>query len=131
MGQTSRGFTVVMKIRKDSPFFGITEMQIDFLIESANHSSVEDVAEEWQQETGKEVATEQMRRFLKRAQRHRLLFSPEVEEAGEELSEYAERATNGKVRDGIIEAARQRLFEEALEKGDSQALLELYRAANE
>jgi hypothetical protein len=121
-----------MKIRKDSPFFGITEDDIDFLIDDARCMSVEDVADKWTHNNpGKDVTTEQMRRFLVRVRRHRLLFSPEVEDAAEALSEYAGHAAEGKARDGVIEAARQRLFEEALEKGDSAALLELYKSANE
>jgi hypothetical protein len=36
-----------------------------------------------------------------------------------------------KVRDGVIAAARDRLMQEALERGDSAALLELYKASSE
>jgi hypothetical protein len=124
-----------MKLKKESPFFGITETQIDLLIETAENHGVDRAADEWELNANKEVTTEQMRRFLRKAKRERLLFGrPDDEEEGGgsgELAKFAERAADGKARDGLIEAARERLFEEALEKGDSAALLELYRAANE
>jgi hypothetical protein len=122
-----------MKIRKDSPFFGMTEEDMDLLLEEAENNTADRVADWWVVQSGKEVATEQMRRFLVRLRRHRMLFAGTEEEegSGEELEKFAGRAADGKMRDGLIEAARQRLFEEALEKGDSAALLELYKAANE
>jgi hypothetical protein len=123
-----------MKLKKESPFFGIKESDIDLLIEIADGEGVDRAADEWESSSKKEVTTEQMRRFLRKAKRERLLFghpADEEEEDGQGLEKFAGRAADGKARDGLIEAARQRLFEEALEKGDSAALLELYKAANE
>ena len=47
------------------------------------------------------------------------------------MEKLASRATDGKSRDGVIEAARAKLFEDAMMKGNHELLLELYRAANE
>jgi hypothetical protein len=118
-----------MKIRKDSPFFGIKEEDIQLLMFIAQHQTLIHVGQEWRRISGKEADPDQIQRFLARVRRERALAG--VGESSDELDALAEKGKTGKLRDGVIEAARQRLFEEALEKGDSATLLELYRAANE
>jgi hypothetical protein len=118
-----------MKIRKDSPFYGIKEDDIQVLMLIAEHQTLIHVAQEWRKISGKDADPDQIQRFLARVRRERALAA--VEDSADEFDAIAERGKSGKLRDGVIEAARQRLFEEALEKKDSAALLELYRAANE
>ena len=72
---------------------------------------------------------EHVTRFLARLRHERAVR--ETYESVDDVVEFAEEASSGKVRDGLIEAARQKLFEEALANGDKELLLELYRAANE
>jgi hypothetical protein len=83
----------------------------------------------WENKTGKETFGEQVRRFVERVRYERAVR--ETDDSMEDLTAFAERATDGKARDGLIEAARQKLFEDALAAGDRTLLLELYRAANE
>ena len=118
-----------MKIRSDSPFYGITEEQINTMLDIADHEPLGEIAEWWTHVSGKLVSDEQARRFLSRVKRERML--KDTRDSGDELKEWADGASDGKRRDGLIEAARQQLFEAGLEKGDSAVLLELYRAANE
>jgi hypothetical protein len=119
-----------MRIRKDSPFHGITEDFKEYILTMvANGDSYDDVAEMWENKTGKETFGEQVRRFVERVRYERAVR--ETDDSMEDLTAFAERATDGKARDGLIEAARQKLFEDALAAGDRTLLLELYRAANE
>ena len=119
-----------MRIRKDSPFHGITDLQKEQMLDSFEKGeSYDDIAESWEQRSKIETTGEQVRRFLQRVRYERAVR--ETDDSMEELGVFAERATDGKARDGLIEAARQKLFEEALAKGDQTLLLELYRAAND
>ena len=54
-----------MRIRKDSPFHGITEDFKEYILTMvANGDSYDDVAEMWENKTGKETFGEQVRRFV-------------------------------------------------------------------
>lgn len=121
---------LIMRIRKDSPFHGITELQKEQMLDAFDKKETYDeIAEGWEQKTGIETTGEQVRRFLQRVRYERAIR--EVDDSPEDLTGFAERARDGKARDGLIEASRQKLFEEALAKGNNELLLELYRAANE
>src|SRR5436190_19485995 len=99
--QNGRKERIVMKIRKDSPFYGITEKEIDFLLEDIDDGKcVMDLADEWERDhPGVEVTTAAMKHFLSRIKRQRML-----ESAAEEREAMAEFAgdSDGKVRDGVI-----------------------------
>src|SRR5688572_24386244 len=118
-----------MRIREDSPFFGISEEQKDMLVEEARQLSLDRMAEHWEERTGRATTRGQMKWFLQRIRHERALRA--AEDSTDDWKALAERAKDGVVRDGLIEAARQKLFEEALMKGDSKLLLELYKAAND
>jgi hypothetical protein len=118
-----------MKIRSDSPFFGIGEEEIKALLMESEFRTWENLAEVWENDRGREVTTPQMKRFVRRLRLERDLR--EMEDNEGMAGRLAGRAKDGKERDGVIEATRQKLFEEALENGDQKLLLELYRSANE
>jgi hypothetical protein len=130
MGANKIKKRIVMRIRKDSPFYGITAEEMEDMFQEAENGRTHDqLAEFWEQEKGVGTDTEQVTRFLARVRHERSLrMSYDSVDA---VAEFAEEAASGKARDGLIEAARQRLFEEALANGDKDLLLELYRAANE
>src|SRR5262245_20454585 len=122
-----------MRIREDSPFYGITEEQIEFLLNMADQGEChDDIAEEWVAMSGqpeKEVTTMQVKRFLRRVRYEKAIR--ETDDSMENLTAFAEQATDGKARDGLIEASRRALFEQSLADGNKELLLELYKAANE
>ena len=119
-----------MRIRKDSPFHAITELQKEQMLDDVDKGETyDDIAQAWEDQTGIETTGEQVRRFVQRVRYERAVR--ETDNSMEELGEFAERAMDGKARDGLIEAARQKLFEDALAAGNQELLLELYRAANE
>jgi hypothetical protein len=119
-----------MRIRKDSPFYGITEEEKEEMLQEADRGLAHDrIAEDWVHRKGIEVYTDQVTRFLARLRHERAVR--ETYASVDDLAEFAEEASSGKARDGLIEAARQKLFEEALANGDKELLLKLYRAANE
>ena len=121
---------MIMRIRKDSPFHGITELQKEQMLDEVDSEQTYDnIAEGWEYVTGIETTGEQVRRFVQRLRYERAVR--ETDDSSEDLAAFSERATDGKARDGLIEAARQKLFEDALAAGDRTLLLELYRAANE
>jgi hypothetical protein len=123
-----------MIIRKDSVFHGITEEDMERFLtwmeepdRGKNALPPEDeVAEFWEEKTKRETTGAQVKRFVARLKLDRML-----KEGAEELEGLADRAKSGKSRDGLIEAARQKLLEEAMEKDDSKLLLELYRSSHE
>ena len=119
-----------MMIRKDSPFYGISEMEMDLLLEEIELGvTVESLVERWERKhPGVIVTIPAMKHFLNRLKRQRMLEGAAEEREG--MAEFAGE-NDGKVRDGVIAAARDRLMQEALEKGDSAALLELYKASSE
>jgi hypothetical protein len=118
-----------MRIRENSPFYGITEEQKELLLEEADELSQMRVAELWEMRSGKRTTEGQVKRFLQRLRYERAIR--DTDDSQEDWTAFSERARDGKARDGLIEAARQKLFEEALANGDRALLLELYKAANE
>jgi hypothetical protein len=119
-----------MRIRKDSPFYGITEQEKAEMYEDAEVGVAHHlIAQDWEDLRGVETSPEQVTRFLARLRHERAVR--ETYASVDDVAEFAEEALSGKARDGLIEAARQKLFEEALANGDKKLLLELYRAANE
>ena len=118
-----------MRIREDSPFYGITEEQKELFLEEADELSYLRIAELWEMRTGKHTTEGQVKRFLSKLRYERAIR--DTDDSPEDLGAFAQRAVDGKARDGLIEAARQKLFEEALANGNQALLLELYKAANE
>src|SRR5262245_20059242 len=117
-----------MRIRSDSPFFGITEQQKEGLLGELDKGfHLDKIAEWWEGQSGIQTTPNQVQRFVTRLRYEQVLRS--TDDSVEELGVFAERGVDGKARDGLIEAARQRLLEEALSNGDNALLLELYRAA--
>jgi hypothetical protein len=120
----------LMKIRKDSPFFGIKDHERKLLVIMASCGKTHhEIASKWNELSGKMTGPDQVHRFLARCAYEEELKG--MEGQSEELAVFGERAADGKARDGIIEAGRQRLFERALASGNDELLLELYREANE
>lgn len=118
-----------MRIREDSPFYGITEEQKEMFLDEAEQLSHMRIAELWEMRSGKTTSEGQVKRFLQRLRYERAIR--DTDDSPEDLGAFAGRAKDGKARDGLIEAARQKLFEQALANGNSEMLLELYRAAND
>jgi len=71
----------------------------------------------------------QVKRFLRRLRYEQAIRH--TEGPPDDLSHFAAAAADGKAWDGMIEAAKQTLFEEAMAEGNKELLLELYRAVNE
>ncbi len=118
-----------MNIRSDSPFFGIGEQELGDLLMEAEFRTVEELAEVWTRAYNRDVNETQMKRFLRRARMEREMR--EMEDDAGMADRLSARLKDGKARDGVIEVARQKLLEEAVEKGDQKLMLELYRATNE
>jgi hypothetical protein len=119
-----------MRIREDSPFHGIRELEKEQMLDAAEKGEThDDIAEDWEQKTGTETTGGQVKRFLRRLRYERAIR--ETDDSHDELGAFAQQATDGKARDGLIEASRRALFEEALAEGNKELLLELYKAANE
>lgn len=118
-----------MRIREDSPFYGISEEQKEQFMAEAEQLTHMRIAELWEMRSGKPTTEGQVKRFLQRLRYERAVR--ETDDSSEDWATFAKRAKDGKARDGLIEAARQKLFEEALANGDNTLLLELYKSANE
>src|SRR4051812_35430758 len=99
-----------MRIREDSPFYGITEEQKEQFMDEAEELTHERIAELWEMRSGKATTAGQVKRFLQRLRYERVIR--ETDDSQDDLAAFAQRARDGKARDGLIEAARQKLFEE-------------------
>jgi hypothetical protein len=119
-----------MRIREDSPFHGITEAEKAGMLVAAEYDdSHDDIAETWENKTGRETTGGQVKRFLRRLRYERAIR--DTDNSTDDMAEFANLAADGKTRDGLIEVSRRALFEEALAEGNKELLLELYKAVNE
>jgi hypothetical protein len=118
-----------MRIREDSPFHGITEAEkADMLVDADCETSHDDIAEWWENKSGRETTGAQVKRFLRRLRYEQAIRDAE---GSPDLNGFAQFAADGKARDGMIEASKHTLFEEAIAEGNKELLLELYKAVNE
>jgi hypothetical protein len=96
-----------------------------WLLEIAAHSNLINVVEALK-EHGIETSTSALSRFVRKHREEALL------EAGEEMKgsveALAERGKDGKLREGTLEAVRQRLYERALVSNSPEEARELYAA---
>src|SRR5687768_13617470 len=107
----------VMKLRNDSPFAALTEVECGMILESAERLSIEqlvDVVEKINPDI--EFSIPALKRFVRRLREENL--REEVEESDEAMEGFAKAGRNGRARDGVIEAMRRRMYAQALEQKD-------------
>jgi hypothetical protein len=115
-----------MKIRNDSPFKDITREQIDYILEVYGVIKLETVLERLRNAKPPIVCSpDALRRFARRLKEEALL--EDAEEASETMEKLAAKAKNEKVREGTLEAARHRLYENALETNELAALQKFFQ----
>lgn len=119
-----------MKIRSDSPFAKISEEQIEFLLEAEKEMTLGELTKRL--EAGKPpivCSAPALKRFLRRVKMERLL--EETEDAGEAMDGLVELGKNGRMRDGAIEATRQKVHAHMLDTTDTKTLLRIFRTLRE
>lgn len=114
-----------MKLRNDSPFKNITREQIDYILGVYGVIKLERVLERLRNGKPPIVCSpDALRRFARRLKEEALL--EDAEEASETMEKLAAKAKNEKVREGTLEAARQRLYANALETNDLDTLQKFF-----
>src|SRR5687767_9351101 len=114
-----------MKLRNDSPFKNITREQIDYILEVYGVLKLETVLERLRNGKPPIVCSrDALRRFARRLNEEALL--QDAEDASETMEKFAAKAKNEKVREGTLEAARQRLYSNALETNDLPTLQKFF-----
>jgi hypothetical protein len=115
-----------MKLRNDSPFKNITREQMDYILEVYGVIKSETVLERLRNAKPPIVCSpDALRRFARRLKEEALL--EDVEDASETMQKLAAKAKNENVREGTLEAARQRLYANALETNDLETLQQFFR----
>lgn len=119
-----------MKFRADSPFARLTEKELGSILELSELMAVEEVIEQldqWDPPVG--CSESALRRLLKRLRTEKFLH--ESEEGNEALERFAERAKDGRMREGALEAARQKLYEMAMDAEDLETVSGIFRELRE
>jgi hypothetical protein len=96
-----------------------------WLVEIATHSTLINMVQTLK-EHGIETSTSALSRFVRKHREEALLEAGEDMKAGVEA--LAERGKDGKLREGTLEAVRQRLYERALVSNSPEEAREMYAA---
>jgi hypothetical protein len=117
---------IIMKLRNDSPFKNATREQMDFILEAYGNVELHKIVERLRLMKPPIICTvPALKRFARRLKEDALF--EEVDEASETMEKFAANAKNGKVREGTLEAARQRLYTNVLETNDLESLQKFFR----
>jgi hypothetical protein len=97
----------------------------DAILDLAAHGSLADVLEGLHEE-GVQIGMSSLKRFVREYREKNLLREAEGMKAS--VKTLAERGREGKLREGTLEAVRQRLYERALESQTAEEALAMYAA---
>lgn len=119
-----------MKLRSDSPFAKLSDADLKKILELSEIMTMKELLEEldgWDEPVG--CSEPALERLLKRLRTEKFLH--EAEESNEVLEGFAERAKSGRAREGALEAARQKLYEMAMDAGDLPTVATIFRELRE
>lgn len=119
-----------MKFRSDSPFAGLSAQQLAKILEYSELMELEELLDELEKwEPPVSCSEPALRRLLGRLRTENFLH--EAEESDEVLGKFAERAKDGRAREGALEAARQKLYEMAMDSEDLTMVSKIFRELRE
>jgi hypothetical protein len=120
-----------MKIRSDSAFARLSDEQKDFLLDEAEHRSLDDLADWVGEQFGVETTSSSLQRFLARLKREVMIEEATAAEEG--MSQLAELGKKAASREAALELARQKLMDVAsnAKGGESAKLMELMKTLGE
>jgi hypothetical protein len=128
-GQSDAKERIIMKIRSDSPFAKLTRENEDWLLESAETSTLSDLADEIEKEYGFGTTSTAVHRYLAKLRRERALEA--AQDAEETTSALAELGKMSKSREAALELARQKLCDVAVDAKAPEQLAELVKTLSE
>ena len=103
-----------MKMRNDSPFAVLTEVECGMVLDSAEVLTMDQLAENMEKiHPGLEFSIPALRRFVRRLREEQL--REEVEDSEEAMESFAKAGKSGRARDGVLEAMRRRMYAQGLE----------------
>jgi hypothetical protein len=115
----------VMKIRNDSLFAALTEVDQQLVLDVAEGGTIQDVVEHMERNhPALNFSAPALKRFVRRLKEENL--REEVEEADEAMEGLAKAAKSGRTRDGVLEAMRRKIYGEALEAKDSMKAMMVF-----
>jgi hypothetical protein len=107
-----------MKVRSDSPFAGLSEVELMMILNAAETGTIKDVIDHMiNNHPMLDYSIPALKRFVRRLREENL--REEVEEADEAMEGLAKAAKSGRTRDGVLEAMRRKIYGEALEAKNS------------
>jgi hypothetical protein len=112
-----------MKIRSDSPFAALSEVEQMMILDVAEIGTIQQVLDHMlHNHPTLDYSIPALKRFIRRLREENL--REEVEEADDAMEGLAKAAKSGRTRDGVLEAMRRKIYAEALEAKDSmQAMM--------
>jgi hypothetical protein len=112
-----------MKVRNDSPFAALSEVEQMMILDVAEIGTIQQVLDHMlHNHPTLDFSIPALKRFIRRMREENL--RGEVEEADEAMEGLAKAAKAGRTRDGVLEAMRRKMYGEALDAKDStQAML--------
>src|SRR5687767_11612618 len=121
---------IIMQLRTDSPFKNITREQTDYILEAYGIVGLDKVLERLRGMKPPIICSPAaLRRFARRLKEEALL--EDAEDASETMEKFAAKAKNEKIREGTLEAARQRLYGNAIDTNDLETLREFFKLMTE
>ena len=111
--------------RSDNTLENLTPNQKEFVLEMAANARLCDVTMALKEE-GIDISTSTLSRYLRRERERRML--EERADSKATVDELAANAKEGKLREGTLEAVRQRLYDRALLSNSPEEARQLYAA---
>jgi hypothetical protein len=119
-----------MKMRSDSPFAGLSELDRMLILDAAEGSKIQEVVEYVEKTFPTlEFSLPALKRFIRRLREENL--REEVEESDEAMASFAAAGKAGRARDGVIEAMRRKMYAGALDSSSGEKTKELYELMKE
>lgn len=115
-----------MKMRSDSPFADLTEVEQAMILEASEDCTMDAlVGEVERMRPTLNFSIPALRRFVRRLKEEAL--REDVEDANESMEEFAKAGQSGRARDGVVEAMRRKLYAGALDASDTAKAMEVFK----
>jgi hypothetical protein len=119
-----------MKIRSDSPFAGLSEVDRMMILDIAEVGTIQHVIEHMAKyHSTLDYSIPALKRFVRRLREENL--REEVEDSDEAMENFAKAGKSGRARDGVMEAMRRKMYADALEAKDSGMAMMVFRMMKE
>jgi hypothetical protein len=121
---------IVMKMRNDSPFAALSEVEQIMVLDVAEMGTIQHVVEHMETNHPElNFSVPALKRFVRRLREENL--RAEAEESDEAMESFAKAGKSGRARDGVMEAMRRKIYAEALEAKDGAMAMMVFKMMKE